>query len=189
MRRLILFAVICFICITGTSEAQYVVGPSVIAGGGSEISGGGYVITSTIGQSSPIGVSTGGTYVTNHGFWYAVQGGGGALSPMSLSITLLDPSTAQIYWDAVDGATFYDLYRNQTPYFTATGSPWLTIAAPTTHRNFTGGIGNEAVNYFFRGIARNASDTSPESNIVGEMDYDSDIPGAFKIDPTHPVEE
>jgi len=189
MRTAIVLTAICFITFAGTSEAQYTVGPSVIAGGGSEISGGGYVITSTIGQSSPIGVSNGGSYITNHGFWYAVQGGGGALSPMSLSITLLNPSTAQIYWDAVDGATFYDLYRNQTPYFTAGGSPWVTVAAPTTHRNFSGGIGNDAANYFFRGIARNATDTSPQSNTVGEIDYDGDIPGSFKTIIAQPVED
>jgi hypothetical protein len=45
------------------------------------------------------------------------------------------------------------------------------------------------VNYFFRGIARNATDTSPQSNTVGEIDYDGDIPGAFKMDTTQPVED
>jgi hypothetical protein len=151
--------------------AQYVVGPSVIAGGGARMTGGGYVITGTTGQSAPIGISTGGAYITQHGFWYAVTGGGGGLSPMVLSIALLNASTARLSWYDVPGATFYDLYRSSVPYFHATGPVWQTVADPTTYLDFTAGIGNPNANWTYIGIARNATQESPESNIVGEFDY------------------
>ncbi|MBN1424404.1 hypothetical protein JXA88_07600 [Candidatus Fermentibacteria bacterium] len=161
------------------SEAQYIVGPTVMAGGGARLTGGSYVITATSGQAGPIGVSTGGAYRTNHGFWYAVTGGGGGgpgLDPMVLSITMLNPTTARISWAAVTGATHYDLYRSTSAYAPASGSTWVTIVAPNTNVDTSAGIGDPNFNYFFVGIARNASDTSPESNRVGEFDFGADIP-------------
>jgi hypothetical protein len=150
-------------------SAQYVVGPYVMAGGGSRMTGGSYVVTSTAGQAAPIDVSSGGSTITHHGFWHAV--GGGALGPMVLAIELLNATTGRLSWNAVAGATHYDLYRSSTAYLAASGTPWQTVAAPTTHRDFTGGIGNTATNYFFRGKARNTTQTSPASNIVGEFDF------------------
>ena len=155
-------------------HAQYMVGPTVMAGGGSRMSGGGYVITGTAGQSSPVGVSSGGSYVTSHGFWHAVTGGGG-LSAMLLQIVRLNPTTARLSWAAVTGATLYDLYRSTTPFFNASGSPWRTVTAPSTTTDFSAGIGDETTNYFFRGIARNAGQTSLQSNIAGEQDYGFNI--------------
>lgn len=161
-----------------TGSAQYIVGPTVMAGGGARMTGGAYVVTATAGQAGPIGVSTGGSYRTLHGFWYAVTGGGGGpgLDPMVLTATLLNPTTMRISWPAVAGATHYDLYRDTSPYAPATGVSWVTIAAPNTSVNTSAGIGDEYFNYFFVGIARNASQTSPESNRVGEVDYFYDIP-------------
>ncbi len=50
---------------------------------------------------------------------------------MVLAITLVSSSTARLSWDAVAMATAYDLYRSTSAYFTATGSPWQTVSAPT----------------------------------------------------------
>ncbi len=158
------------------ARAQYVVSPSVIAGGGARMSGGSYVVTGTTGQSSPVGISAGGSYQTRHGFWHAATGAGGALSPMVLAITLLNPTTARLSWAAVTGATFYDLYRSTNAFFTPLGAPWQTVAAPATQFDFTAGIGDPSTNYYFRGIARNASQASPASNTVGEFDASTDIP-------------
>ena len=159
------------------SVAQYVVGPSVIAGGGARLSGGGYVITGTTGQSAPIGISSGGSYVTQHGFWHAVAGGGGPLVPMVLDIDLISATTGRITWDPVENALYYDLYWSTTPYFTSTtGSFWVTVNEPTTYRNFTFGIGNTSTNYYFLGVARNDTDSASDSNIVGEYDFGADIP-------------
>lgn len=156
--------------------AQYIVSPSVIAGGGARMTGGSYVVTGTTGQSSPVGISTGGAYQTHHGFWHAATGGGGALLPMVLSIVQLNPTSARLSWAAVTSATFYDLYRSTGAFFTPSGAPWQTVASPTTQYDFSAGVGNEATNYFFRGIARNASQASPASNTVGEFDFGADIP-------------
>ncbi|MBN1426483.1 hypothetical protein JXA88_18190 [Candidatus Fermentibacteria bacterium] len=163
-----------------SAEAQYVVGPSVIAGGGSRMTGGSYVVTGTTGQSSPVGTSAAGAYQTHHGFWHAATGGGGSLSPMVLAITLLNPTAARLSWATVTGATFYDLYRSTTAFFNASGAPWRTVAAPATSSDFAAGIGDVATNYFFRGIARNATQLSPQSNVAGEFDYGCDIPGAAR---------
>jgi hypothetical protein len=91
---------------------------------------------------------------------------------MLLAITRLSPTTARLSWNAVTGATFYDLYRSTIPFFNASGSPWRSVSAPSTSSDFAAGIGNPSTNYFFRGIARNAAQSSPQSNIVGEEDYD-----------------
>lgn len=152
--------------------SQYVVQSEVIAGGGARTTGGSYVIHQTTAQSGPIGVSSGGSYMAHHGFWYTL-GGGESLSPMVLYIDLITSTTARLSWGAVTGATYYDLYRSASAYFSASGSPWQTVAHPTTQLDFTAGIGNAGTNYFFKGKARNASQTSPESNTVGEFDVDT----------------
>ncbi len=177
-KLLALLAVSVLVLSPATVLAQYVVGPSVMAGGGARLSGGSYVVTGTTGQSSPIFTSAGGLTITRHGFWHAV--GGGALAPMVLAIELLNATTARLSWDAVAGATHYDLYRDTFAYLGTGGSPWQTVAAPTTHRDFTAGIGNTTTNYFFRGVARNASQVSPASNIVGEFDFAVATPASAK---------
>ena len=95
----------------------------------------------------------------------------GELSPMTLEIAMAGESDARISWNAINGATFYDIYRSTIPYFESTGSPWQTIAAPITEVTFSSGVGDPNNNYFFIGIARNASQSSSDSNIVGEYDY------------------
>jgi hypothetical protein len=174
MKKIVTLAV-AFTCLfPGMLLAQYVVGPSVIAGGGARMAGGGYVITGTTGQSAPVGISSGGSYITQHGFWHAAAGSGGALSPMVLDIELISATTGRISWDPVANALYYDLYRSTTPYFTsATGMFWVTVNHPTTYRDFTSGIGNTATNYFFLGVARNDAETASNSNIVGEFDFGS----------------
>ena len=164
--------VMLLVLLPGTSSSQYIVQSEVIAGGGARTTGGSYIICQTTGQSGPIGVSSGGSYIAQHGFWYTLEGGG-ALAPMVLDIDLLNPTTARLSWSGVTGATYYDLYRSTSAYFSAVGSPWQTVAHPTTYLDFTTGIGNATTNYFFKGKARNASQTSPESNTVGEFDRDS----------------
>jgi hypothetical protein len=96
--------------------------------------------------------------------------------PMVLSIVQLNPTTARLSWGAITGATFYDLYRSTSAFFTPSGAPWQTVSVPTTQYDFTAGVGNETTNYFFRGIARNASQASPASNTAGEFDFGANIP-------------
>jgi hypothetical protein len=150
-------------------RAQYVLQTSVISAGGAHMSGSTYAVTGTVGQSSPVGMSSGSSYVTHHGFWYAA-GWGAALDAMLLAIELISPTTARLSWATVAGATFYDLYRSTSAYFSASGSPWQTVAASTTQHDFTDGVGDAETNYFFKGIAKNVSQSSPESNTVGEFD-------------------
>jgi hypothetical protein len=169
MKKLAGPALVLLLLLPGVVGAQYVVSPSVMAGGGARLSGGSYVVTGTTGQSSPVTVSSGGAYVTGPGFWQAA--GGGALSPLVLAIELLNATTARLSWNTVAGATHYDLYRSTNAYLGTGGTAWQTVAAPTTQRNFTSGIGNPSTNYYFRGIARNASQVSPASNTVGEFDF------------------
>ena len=157
----------------------YVLERSVISAGGARMTGSTYSVTGTAGQSSPVGISTGSTYQTYHGFWHTV--GGAPLLAMALAIELLDATTARLYWDPVSLATAYDLYRNTSAYFAASGSPWATVSAPDTSYTFTAGIGDATANYFYRGKATNATDESPASNTVGEIDYDES--GATRILP------
>ncbi len=176
MKKLIVFAGTMLCILLNVSMAQYVVGPSVVAGGGARMTGGSYVITGTTGQSAPVGVSSGGSYQTHHGFWHAVTGNGASLDPMILEIVLIDAATVRLSWGAIPAATHYDLYRNTTPHFIASGSPWRTVAAPSTLTETGSGVGDTNTNYFFLGKARNAGQTSPESNTVGEFDFGAAIP-------------
>jgi hypothetical protein len=89
---------------------------------------------------------------------------------MVLAITLVSSPTARLSWDAVALATAYDLYRSTSAYFTASGSPWQTVSAPTVQYDFTDGIGDASLTYYFKGKARNAAQSSPESNTVGEFE-------------------
>ena len=172
MKKVVFLAITLTCLLPGMLLAQYVVGPSVIAGGGARMSGGSYVITGTTGQSAPIGISSGGSYATYHGFWHAVGGGGGALGPMILDIELISATTGRISWNPVENALYYDLYWSATPYFTsATGTFWITVNHPTTYRDFTFGIGSATTNYCFLGVARNDAETASDSNIVGEFDF------------------
>jgi hypothetical protein len=105
-------------------------------------------------------------------------GGGDYLfpfGPMVLDIELINANTARVSWLPVTGATHYDLYRSAIAYFSGSGSPWQTVAAPTTHLDFTDGIGDADTNYYFLGRARSATQTSPPSNVVGEFDFDADM--------------
>jgi len=176
--RLAAWLVLGTLLLPAIASAQYVVGPTVMAGGGARLTGGSYVMTATSGQAGPIGISSGGAYRLNHGFWYAVTGGGGGggLDPMMLSITLLDPATVRLSWAAVTGATHYDIYRSTMPYFSASGPSWVTVAAPGTDVDTSSGIGDPDFTYYYLGIARNASQTSPESNRVGEFEFGTGVP-------------
>jgi hypothetical protein len=166
--------------------SQYVVQSEVIAGGSARTTGGSYVIHQTTAQSGPIGISSGGSYVAHQGFWYTLEGGGGGgLAPMVLDIDLLNSTTARLSWAGVTDATYYDLYRNTLAHFSASGMPWQTVAHPTTYLDFTAGIGNTSTNYFFKGKARNASQTSPESNTVGEFEINT--AGVLGGHPPQPV--
>jgi hypothetical protein len=104
---------------------------------------------------------------------------------MVLAITLVSSTTARLSWDAVALATVYDLYRSTSAYFTPSATPWHTVSAPTVQYDFTDGIGNSAQTYYFKGKARNAVQTSPESNTVGEFERSSTSsaakPGGFTL--------
>jgi len=98
------------------------------------------------------------------------------LDAMVLDIELINANTARVWWLAITGATDYDLYRSSAAFFSGSGPPWQRVAAPTTQLDFSDGIGDTNTNYYFLGKARSATQTSPESNIVGEFDFDAEIP-------------
>lgn len=156
----------------------YVLKESVMGAGGGLTSGTTYVVNGTLGQSSPVGMSSGTSYQTHHGFWHAV--GWAPLDAMVLSIQLVSSSTARLLWDPVTAAAVYDLYRSTSPYFTASGAVWQSVSAPVTEYDFTAGIGDPSVTYYFKGKARNAVQSSPESNTVGEFERSSTASAATR---------
>lgn len=165
-------ALVLLMAVSVASYAQtYFLKESVLGAGGGPMAGSTYAVNGTLGQSSPVGSSAGATYQTYHGFWHAV--GWAPLEAMVLSIQLVSSTTARLLWDPVSLATAYDLYRSTSPYFTATGTVWQTVAAPTTQYDFTDGIGVPATSYYFKGKARNAAAESAESNTVGEFERDT----------------
>jgi fibronectin type 3 domain-containing protein len=95
---------------------------------------------------------------------------------MIMAIQRVNTTTARLSWSAVTGATHYCLYRSQSPHFNASALAWRTVTAPTLYYDFSAGVGDPSTNYYFLGVARNATESSPVSNTVGEMDYEADIP-------------
>lgn len=100
----------------------------------------------------------------------------GYLPPMILEAKRLDPTTGRISWELLFSAEYYDLYRSTVPFFSAEGVAWQTLPSWQTSYDFTCGIGQESVNYYFRAKARNATTTSNPSNIVGEFDFSLLVP-------------
>ena len=96
--------------------------------------------------------------------------------PMVVDIQLLSPTTARLSWNPVTGATQYNLYRSTASYFSPSSFPWQTVTAPTTHFDFTDGIGDENTNYYFVGRAENGVNISTDSNTVGDHDFGMEIP-------------
>jgi hypothetical protein len=91
--------------------------------------------------------------------------------PAALGIRSIDTSTARLWWTVVPAATHYDVYRSPRPYFSGSGTPWMTVVAPAAHLDFAGGVGDPNLNYYFVATARNATQTSANSNTVGEFDF------------------
>ena len=175
-RWILVVTALCVLCAT-TSAQTYFLKESTFGSAGGAMTGTTYAVTGTLGQPSPVGTSAGSTYQTYHGFWHAA--GWAPLEAMVLAITLVSSSTARLSWDAVALATAYDLYRSTGAYFSASGTVWQTVSAPTVQYDFTDGIGNSSLTYYFKGKARNAVATSPESNTVGE--YERSTGGAATL--------
>jgi hypothetical protein len=88
----------------------------------------------------------------------------------ALRITRLNATQCRLWWYTVAGATSYDLYRGTSAFF-GPGSPWQTVAAPDTFYDFTDGVGNPAVNYYFLCRSAGAWGESEDSETVGEFDF------------------
>ncbi len=70
------------------------------------------------------------------------------------------------------GVTQYRVYRSDHGYFSPTGIPVATVAAPTTTWTDVGAAGNPATNYFYNVRARDAAlNEGNPSNYVGEVDF------------------
>ncbi len=96
----------------------------------------------------------------------------GYFGPAMLRIRVVGSASARLWWYPVPAATHYDVYRSTAPYAFNHGTPWSTVLAPVTHVDFTEGIGDTAVDYFFTARVRNATQVSEGSNVVGEVDFE-----------------
>ncbi len=140
----------------------------VFSGGAHTASSASYQMTATLGQPSPIGISTGGaSYDLYHGFWYTLYGYGP--NTPSLYIDRLSASQCKLWWYTVAGATSYNLYRGTAAFF-APGAAWQSVAAPDTDYVFSAGVGNVNTNYFFLCRSVGAWGESGDSQRVGEFD-------------------
>jgi hypothetical protein len=141
----------------------------VFSGGAHTASSASYQMTATLGQPSPIGISTGGaSYDLYHGFWYTLYGYGP--NTPSLFIDRLSASQCRLWWYTVAGATSYNLYRDTAAFFAA-GSPWQSVSAPDTDYVFGAGVGNPNTNYYFLCRSLGAWGESGDSPRVGEYDF------------------
>jgi hypothetical protein len=98
------------------------------------------------------------------------------LFPMVLSLDLLTPTAAQLSWGEVVGATHYDIFRSNTAHFSPGPLPWQSVEAPAQTLIVESGIGEPVINYYYLGQARNGSQSSVPSNIVGDHDFSMTLP-------------
>jgi hypothetical protein len=139
----------------------------VASGGAHTGSSVSYQMAATLGQPSPIGISTGGaSYDMYHGFWHTVSGPP-PLTPV-LHIARLNATQAELWWNAIAGATAYRLYRGTAASFVP-GTHWQQVTG--TSHTFSQGIGDPLTNYFFLCRSVGAWGESDDSNRVGEFDF------------------
>lgn len=71
MKRIVITAAVLIVALAcaSSSRADYVVSQSVVGSGGGSASGGSYSVVGTVGQPA-IGVTSGGGYIGEIGFWY-----------------------------------------------------------------------------------------------------------------------
>ncbi|MDA8428741.1 MAG: hypothetical protein M0T70_05745 [Geobacteraceae bacterium] len=119
--------------LAGQGPGSYAIVSDVISGGGQEVSGGGYTLNGTIGQSSAIGLSTGTSYSNQGGFWNLRSGD--TIAPTTPIFALQSPSrsytvpiTTLTSTDAGSGVTGYYISAAPTPPTDPWGTGW---AAPT----------------------------------------------------------
>ena len=81
-------------------------------------------------------------------------------------------STVQISWDAVTGATQYDIYRAvDDPYFTPVDPPYATdVTSPWTDPD-PNALGDPAQNYFYVVRARDNNGNTSDGVHHGEFDF------------------
>jgi|SRR4051812_19516057 hypothetical protein len=90
------FSLVCLSPCPCANAQSYSIDWYKIAGGGGTSTGGVYSVSGTIGQHDAGGPMVGGNYSLTGGFWAlsAVQ----VLGAPLLSIKLISPNTAQVYW-------------------------------------------------------------------------------------------
>jgi hypothetical protein len=98
------------------------------------------------------------------------------LFAMVLSLDLISATAAQLSWIEVVGATHYDFYRDDVAYVAPGPFPWQTVEAPTQILIIDEGVGDPSVNYYYIGRARNTSQSSAPSNIVGDHEFSLSTP-------------
>lgn len=93
--RLISILLLTWLASAGSlAHATYEIPQSVIAGGGTSVSGA-YSVTGTIGQGIT-GASTGGTYTVNGGFWAGGASTGGGTIDVALYVTILGSGSGSV---------------------------------------------------------------------------------------------
>ncbi len=161
----------CLVLCGASTVLAYQMTSWVASGGAHTGSSASYQMASTLGQPSPIGISTGGAvYDLSHGFWHTVSGPS-PLIPV-LHIARLNATQAGLWWNAVAGATAYRLYRDTAAFFVP-GSHWQQVTG--TSYTFSQGIGDPNTNYFFLCRSVGACGESDDSNRVGEFDFGAAI--------------
>lgn len=148
---------------------SYAIISDVISGGGQEVSGGGYTLNGTIGQSSAIGLSPGTSYSNHGGFWNlrtadTIPPTTPVFSLQSPARTYTVPITTLTSTDIGSGVTGYYISASPTPPTDPWGTGWVA-PTPASLTSTTKGV-----NQTFYAWARDAA-----GNISGGASATSDI--------------
>ncbi len=145
---------------------------STIDGGGGTSSGGGFVLSGSIGQADAGGPISGGSFALNGGFWQP-----SCAVPQAVTNESIQPASGSVQLSWTSGAAAFNIYRaandpNFMPgatYAASSSSPWPDPDGAV--------LGNINLNYSYLIRASNACGESANSQRLGEFDF-ALVPGS-----------
>jgi len=154
----------------GTAAADSQLATSVVASAGGEASSGNVIMKSTLGQATPIGLSTSTNFCLGAGFWYQDPVAPSTIGDLTATLSVSD---IVLEWShAADNVAIdhYVVYRGTGPYFEVTAGDSVGGTQDVSYTDL-GAAGAIGTNYFYVVKAADPSrNLAEDSNRVGEFD-------------------
>jgi len=174
MKLVIALTVLSVFLLSALAAADTQMATSVMASGGGEASSTNFKMKSTLGQSTPIGLSGSTNFDVGAGFWYQDPVAPSAIGDLTSTLSVDD---IVLQWShSADNVAIdhYVVYRDTDPDFTP-GSGYSVHQTKGTSYQDPGAAGTVGTNYFYVVKAEDPSgNLAEDSNRAGEFDKDVD---------------